>query len=442
MLMIPPLTPHSTTAQDYVARRQRLAQLLPPGTKVLFYSGELRSRNYPDNHYPFRASSYFLYFCGWNQPRCAAILEDGQCTVYHHQHGVEEAVWEGPGPDPEALRERFGYDKVASWNQLELPPDVLKVSPAAALMAGRPLDLDGLDAPLARAVLSLRLHNDPAAQRQLRQACQLTVEAHRAGHKAIAVGLNEEAVKAAMLEVVARDGGTTSFLPIISIHGETLHNPYCGLTMGPQDMLLVDFGAENGECWAGDVTRTHPVSGQMSPRQAEIYAAVLDANQKAIAGCRPGVEFRALHDLASLTLTQHLVSLGLLKGDPADLVARGAHTLFFPHGLGHLMGLDVHDMEDLGDRAGYAPGRRRSEQFGTCYLRLDRPLHEAMALTIEPGFYWIPALLENPERTGPYKDCLNLEVVQAYREVRGIRIEDDVLVTADGAEVLTADLPK
>ena len=441
-MQVPQILPTSTQPQDFQARRRRLADRLPKGARVLLGSGHAPSRNYPANHFAFRANSHFLYFCGWNQEGCAALLEDGCCTLFYAEPAIEDAVWEGAGPDPQALRERFAFDALRSLETLKPPADALVLEAEGARLAGRTFEPSGRDSAAVDAIIDLRLIHDAAARRQLRDAAQLTVIAHEAARQAVAPGLSENHILAALLREVVAGGGTTSFHPIVSIHGETLHNPWSGHRLADGDLLLIDFGAENSEGWAGDITRTHPVSGQLNARQAEIYQAVLQANTNCIAGCRPGAEFRELHELASLTLTQSLVELGLLKGDPAELVARGAHTLFFPHGLGHLLGLDVHDMEDLGDRAGYAPGRRRSEQFGTCYLRLDRTLREGMALTIEPGFYWIPALLDNPARTAPFLDCLNLKAVEAYRGVRGIRTEDDVLITSDGCEVMTSTLTK
>lgn len=439
---IPALSPLSTRPADYQERRRRLARLLPPGTPVLLASGELQSRNYPSNHYDFRACSHYLYFCGWNQPGCAALLLDGECTFFYRVPGLEEAVWDGPPPDPEALKERFGFTRLANLSDLVVSPSTMLGGSVAATLAQRAFEPNGQDTQWVDAILELRLSHDAAAQRQLRDAGALTVAAHQAGRKAIAAGSSESVVLAAMIGTVIGGGGLPSFHPIVSVHGETLHNPYCGGMMNSGDLLLIDFGAENSEGWAGDVTRTHPVSGQMDEFQSRIYQAVLRCNQVGIEKCQIGAEFRQIHEAAALSLTESLVALGLLKGEASSLVERGAHTLFFPHGLGHLLGLDVHDMEDLGDRAGYAPGRKRSTQFGTNALRLDQPLREGMCVTIEPGFYWIPALLDNAEKTAPYADCLNLKEIRAYRGVRGIRIEDDVLVTAAGPEVLTAALEK
>jgi Xaa-Pro aminopeptidase len=228
---------------------------------------------------------------------------------------------------------------------------------------------------------------------------------------------------------------------IVTTQGEVLHQEQSLHPLEPGSLLLVDAGAETAQGWASDVTRTWPVSGQWSATQRDIYDIVLAAHDACIAKAVPGVEYRELHWLAATTLTEGLVALGLLQGTLAGLLERDAHAVFFPHGIGHLLGLDVHDMEDLGDRAGYAPGRQRSDRFGLGFLRLDRPLQVGMCVTIEPGFYQVPALLEQAHRSDRWRDCINWERLQQFQDVRGIRIEDDVLITETGCEVLTAALP-
>jgi Xaa-Pro aminopeptidase len=207
-------------------------------------------------------------------------------------------------------------------------------------------------------------------------------------------------------------------------------------------MLLADVGAESPGGWAGDVTRTWPVSGRFSTQQRELYSVVLEAQRQAIAAVSPGARYRNIHILACQALAGGLVDLGLLRGNPIELVADGVLALLFPHGVGHLLGLDVHDMEDLGDRAGYAPGRQRSTEFGLKNLRLDRDLTPGMAVTIEPGLYFVPAILEDPQLMKKAAGRIDQDKLARYASVRGIRIEDDVLVTATGAEVLTAAIPK
>ncbi|HEY9827838.1 MAG TPA: M24 family metallopeptidase, partial [Stenomitos sp.] len=226
----------------------------------------------------------------------------------------------------------------------------------------------------------------------------------------------------------------------VTVCGEVLHNQSYGNPLTPRQLLLVDAGAEHPLGWASDVTRTWPVSGQWTATQRAIYDVVLAAHDACIAAIRPGVEYRDIHQLAAVTLTEGLVDLGLLRGPVEMLIERSAPALFFPHGVGHLLGLDVHDMEDLGDLAGYAPGRQRSDRPGLKYLRLDRPLQAGMTLTIEPGFYQVPGLLNDLQTRKAFADCVNWERLAEF-DVRGLRLEDDVLVTETGCEVLTSSLP-
>jgi len=412
-----------TLAEDFRQRRRLLAQRFD--RPVLIHSGRPARRNAPQN-YPFRASSHFLYFAGWNQPRCSLLLSDGEVTLFYDPPSGDRAVWDGPGPEPDELKERFGFERILPRGQMPQ---------AVCLELGAPESL-------LEAVVQLRLRHDAAARSQLEQAVDMTVRAHFQALRAIRPERREFQILATLLVSVTQEGGSPSYPAIVTRRGEVLHSTSYEGTLERGDLLLVDFGAENREGWAGDITRTFPVRTTFSPRQAEIYELVLKAQKAALKHCLPGREFRSVHEAVCLCLTHGLVELGLLRGDPAQLVERGAHALFFPHGSGHLLGLDVHDMEDLGDRAGYAPGRRRSTQFGLSNLRLDRILEPHMAITVEPGFYWNPQLLDNPERTGAFRDCLNPQVVEIYREVRGIRIEDDILITDGAPRILSAALPK
>ena len=244
-----------------------------------------------------------------------------------------------------------------------------------------------------------------------------------------------------MESVIMANGMTCAYGSIVTVQGEVLHNDRYHHPLRSTDLLLADVGAETATGWASDVTRTWATSGKFSPTQRDLYNVVLAAHDACIAAIRPGVEYREIHLLAGHTIAAGLVDLGILHGQPADLVEQDAHALFFPHGVGHLLGLDVHDMEDLGDLAGYAPGRTRSQRFGLGYLRLDRPLQSGMVVTIEPGFYQVPAILQDSERREKYRDVVNWDRLADFRDVRGIRIEDDVLVTESGSEVLTAALP-
>jgi Xaa-Pro aminopeptidase len=298
------------------------------------------------------------------------------------------------------------------------------------------------DLALQDAMIALRLVHDEGAIAELRRAAEATVAAHLAGMAATRVGVTEHAIRAAMEGELMRRGMGTSYGSIVSVRGEILHNHSHSGVMKEGDLLLADVGAETALGFAGDVTRTWPVSGRFAGAQRALYEVVLAAQQRAIACCTVGTRYRDVHLAACRAIAEGLVGLGILRGDVDELVADGVHATFFPHGIGHLLGLDVHDMEDLGDRAGYAPGRARSTQFGLGYLRLDRDLLPGMAVTIEPGFYAVPAILGDPERRRVAKDRIDFGRLEAFASVRGIRIEDDVLVTAGGPEVLTAALPK
>jgi Xaa-Pro aminopeptidase len=269
-----------------------------------------------------------------------------------------------------------------------------------------------------------------------------TTLTHRAAMRATRPGQREAELLGSMLAEMTACGMEPAYSPILTVHGEILHNETHANTLWPTDLVLADVGAETPEGWASDVTRTWPTTGRFSASQRAMYEVVLEAQKAAIEAVRPGVRFRDVHEIASRRLLEGLIDLRILRGNLDALHERGAHTLFFFHGIGHLIGLDVHDLEDLGDRAGYAPGRVRSSRFGDAYLRLDRDLSPGMAVTIEPGLYQVPAILEDQERLALFADVLCRDKLAAFADVRGIRIEDDVLVTPKGHRVLTEGIPK
>jgi Xaa-Pro aminopeptidase len=323
----------------------------------------------------------------------------------------------------------------AAWLSERLKRPVLP-STGDALAPGSP------DEALADAMIDIRLRHDEAALAQMRAAAQASAEAHVVGMRATRPGGTEAGVAAAMIGELRRGGFEDAYGPIVTVHGEVLHNEHQVNALAEGDLLLADVGGETREGWASDITRTWPVSGTFSATQRAIYEVVLAANQAAIAKTQPGARYRHLHETAARVVVEGLRSLGIFRGDVDGLVERGAGAIFFPHGVGHLLGLDVHDMEDLGDRAGYAPGRSRSKRFGDCYLRLDRDLEPGMAVTIEPGFYQVPAILGDAAYTGAVGKDLDRAVLEKFSDVRGIRIEDDVLVTSGDPEVLTSAVPK
>ncbi len=427
-------------------RREKLAELID--NPVILWSGKAVSRNFPANHYPFRASSHFLYFTGLPLENAVVRLEAGNLELFYDNPPAAASLWHGDMPHREEIAEVIGADRhypleqlaTKTTNAVTIPvQDVLTYQKQCDLLQ-RSVSLTGKDLNLAQAIVSLRLCHDEMAIAELRQAAQVTVKAHQAGREATLSAKTEAEVRSVLEGVIMAHNMTCSYNSIVTTHGEVLHNEQYHHSLQLGDLLLADVGAETSLGYASDITRTWAVSGELSSTQKDIYDIVLAAHDNCIAKMQPGVEYRDIHLLAATIIAEGLVNLGILQGNTAELVDRDAHALFFPHGIGHLLGLDVHDMEDLGDIAGYEPGRVRSDRFGLKYLRLDRPLRSGMVVTIEPGFYQVPGILNNPEFRSTYNDVVNWERLAMFSDVRGIRIEDDVLITDSGTEVLTADL--
>jgi len=434
-------------------RRARLAARIGD-RPALIASGAPRPWGSYRGLLPFRAASHFLYLFGLHLPSAMGLWTGERWQLFLPEPGPDAALWTGPEPKFAELAEIVGVP-VEPMSKLQaaikpattttLPsPDIETCVEQSTLLGReiRPGKLAAIDEPLADGLIELRLVHDQAGIAGLRQAAQATVAAHAAGLHATRPGIRESVVRAAIeAEIIARNMAP-SFNTIASVHGEVLHNEAHHFTLADGDLLLVDAGAETAGGWAGDVTRTWPVSGRYSSTQRELYEVVLRAQVAAVDALRPGLRYLDLQGIAAHAIAEGLVELGILRGDPAEMVSDGVIALFFPHGIGHLIGVDVHDLDDLGDRASYAPGRTRSTNPGLKALRLDRDLVPGMAVTIEPGFYQVPAILDDPERTRCAKDRLLRDRLAAFRDVRGIRIEDTVLVTQGGHENLTAALPK
>lgn len=432
-------------------RRVKLAQLIKH--PVILWSGNLIGRNFPANKLPFRASSHFLYFAGIPLPNAAIRLWDGELELFIDNPPPAATLWHGAAPDRDEIGAVMGADRVYSLTELGnkttgaatiAVQDLATYQQQCQLLnrsVARSNQADNIDLELAQTLVKLRSRHDDLALQELRHAAKVSVAAHRAGMRATKNATTEAEIRGAMEGVIIGHNMTCAYNSIVTIQGEVLHNESYHHLLQPGDLLLADVGAETTNGWAADITRTWAVSGKFSSTQRDIYQIVLQAHDDCIAQVHPGIEYQDIHLLAAETIAEGLVDLGILQGNPQDLVAMDAYALFFPHGVGHLLGLDVHDMEDLGDVAGYEPGRKRSDRFGLGYLRLNRPLETGMLVTIEPGFYQVPAILSDPDFRAKYQDVVNWERLAQFADVRGIRIEDDVLVTDSGAEVLTRELP-
>ncbi len=445
----------STVNERFIAslkqRRDKLAQLIEH--PVILWSGNLIGRNFQANKLPFRASSHFLYFAGIPLINAVIRLEAGKLELFMDNPPPEATLWHGATPQSEEISAAIGADRVYPLAEL-----AAKTAGAATIavqdlstyqqqshLLNRPVALsnqaESIDLELAQALVQLRSRHDDLALHELRHAAAVSVKAHKAGMMATKHSTTEAEIRGAMEGTIIAQNMSCAYNSIVTVQGEVLHNESYDHQLQAGDLLLADVGAETPNGWAADITRTWPVSGKFSSSQKDIYQIVLQAHDDCIAKLRPGVEYQDIHFLAAKIIAEGLVDVGILQGDPEDLVAMDAHALFFPHGVGHLLGLDVHDMEDLGDVAGYEAGRERSDRFGLGYLRLNRPLQPQMLVTIEPGFYQVPAILNNSNFRSQYQNVVNWERLSQFDDIRGIRIEDDVLVTDSGAEVLTAALP-
>jgi Xaa-Pro aminopeptidase len=439
-------------AQTYVERRNRLAARLGSGL-LLFLGQDESSMNYADNTYPFRQDSTFLYFFGVDRPGCAALmdLDQGRTVVFGDDLTLDDIVWTGIQPTVAELAARAGVTETAPRAGLAARLGQAKGRPVQFLPPYRPehrlhlqrlLDLRPEQQPAAaslpflQAVVDLRAIKSEAEIAEIEQAVDTSVDMHLAAMRAARPGVTEAAVMAKVTETALASGGALAFPVIATVHGETLHNHHYDNILEPGQMFLLDAGAESPSHYAGDLTSTCPVGRAFTPRQREIYEVVLRAHLHAISLLKPGVPFRDVHLSACRTLVEGLKELGLMTGDPAEAVAQGAHAMFFQCGLGHMMGLDVHDMENLGEVwVGYE-GQPKSPQFGLKSLRLARPLQAGFVLTVEPGIYLIPELIRRWKAEGRFSGFINYPKLETYADFGGIRIEEDVLITPTGHRVL------
>ena len=450
---------------SFVQRRDKLlASLTRP---LVLFSGGAIARNYPANTYPFRADSNFLYFFERAEPGSAALFDpaDQSVTLFLPERTMGDALWHGEVESFEAVKTRQGVHRVLAVEQLETHLQAMakgrqldavavadfKATQRARHVTGQDLQFDDATkvsrGEVLDAIAALRLKKGPEELAEMRKTAIVTHEAHVAAMKASKPGVKEELLAGLVEGAFARSGCVQAYGTILSVRGEVLHNHHHGNTLSAGDIVLLDAGAEGLAGYCSDVTRCWPVGGAFTPEGRDLYELVLKSELHAIAQIKTGVRYRDLHLSAARVLAQGLIELGLLIGSADSLVEAGAHALFFPHGLGHQIGLDVHDLEAFGDRIHY-PGRQRSSQFGLGSLRMDMDLTEGMVFSIEPGLYFVPAILRNPEFKTKFKGQVNFEKAEKYlamnggRGFGGIRIEDDVLCTAGGSEVLTASIPK
>lgn len=443
----------------YIRRRAALmAKMKEAGERgvILFVGNVEAPAQYKDNAYKFRQDSSWLYYFGLDEPRYAAVLDidSGTECIFADDVDIDDIIWMGPQPSVASLAGSVGVGHVQPYGALDqvikdaikagrmvhyLPPSRYYNTLKLMNLLGRARIDKGVSEPLIKAVVSMRLIKEDIEIAAIDAACDLGYEMHSVARESIVPGIIEQDIVGKMEGVALAKGWGVSFPTILTQHGETLHNHLHDKVIEPGKLMVIDAGVEANSHYASDFTRTYPTSGKFTTRQREIYQIVCDCNNYAFSLTRPGITYREVHLATARKMLEGLSALGLVKGDLDEMVAAGIAGLFQPHGLGHNMGLDVHDMEDLGENlVGYDPGQQRAKQLGLGSLRMARRLVPGHVITDEPGIYFIPALIEKFRQEGLGGDFVNYEKLKAYYDFGGIRLEDDVLVTADGARRLGA----
>lgn len=438
-----------------MARRQALSRLVGSGLVLLFGNNDSPA-NYPSNAYKFRQDSAFLYFFGQHRDGLVGVIDVDQHTetLVGNEIDIDDIVWFGSVKSVSAMAEECGVGATAPMSSLA---DMVQ----KALKAGRQvhflppyrydtqiqiMDLTGIhpskqreaaSMPLIQAVIKLRSTKSAEEIAEIERACAIGYKMHVTAMKMCRPGVTEQAIGGAIDGVAYAEGCMPSFQSIVTMHGEIMHGNPSPRQLESGLLMLCDAGAETNENYCSDNTRTTPISGHYTQRQRDIYSIVSDCHDLVLDVARPGVKWWDVHFDVCRLMTNRLKELGLMKGDTEEALRAGAHALFLPHGLGHMMGMDVHDMEGLGQtNVGYDDEVRPSSQFGTASLRFARKLEPGFVVTDEPGIYFIPDLIDLWKREGHNAEFLNFEEIEKFKDFGGIRIEDDVLITENGCRFL------
>jgi len=449
------------SAQVYTKRRSQLKAEMKSGL-VLILGNPEASYNYPANTYHFRQDSNFLYFFGIDHPDLAGVLDidADRDFIFGNDVDIDDIIWMGQQPTMKEQAIQVGVENTSPLNALaeminQAKSQGRKIHFVPPYRGETYIQLESLlnipvseirksvSEELIKGIVKLRSVKDDFEIAEIEKAVDIAYEMHTTSMRMAMPGRIEREIAGTIEGISLAKGGPVSFPIILSQNGETLHNHYHGNTLAEGRMMVTDAGAETTMHYSSDITRTVPVGGKFNQRQKDVYEIALEANMKTIEATRPGITNRELHLMAATVIASGLKDLGLMKGNVDDAVKAGAHALFFPHGLGHMMGLDVHDMEGLGENyVGYNDEIKRSDQFGTAFLRLGRKHEPGFVFTIEPGIYFIPDLIKLWKGENKFSDFINYDKVESYIGFGGIRIEDDILVTETGYRVLGKPIPK
>jgi Xaa-Pro aminopeptidase len=448
-------------SEVYNSRRAKLHKLMKSGL-ALFIGNIDAPMNYPANTYHFRQDSDFLYYFGLDFQGFTGLMDfdSGKDWIFGNEVDMDDIIWMGPQPTVKELAAKCGVKNTAPESKLEsvireavskkrtihfLPPYRAETKMTlGSLLKENPCQMKTLSsASLIKAVVSMRSVKEQIEIDEIVKALGIAYEMHTTAMKMCKPGVKEQEIFGVIEGIALAKGGGTSFPIILSINGQTLHNHFHGNILTKGRMMVTDAGAETNLHYSSDITRTTPVGGKFSRKQKDIYEIVLKANTESIKSAGPGMSNRDLHLNACRIIASSLKDLGLMKGDVDEAVAEGAHALFMPHGLGHMMGLDVHDMEVLGENyIGYNDQVKRSDQFGLSFLRFALPYKPGHVFTVEPGIYFIPQLIDQWKSEGKFREFINYNKVEEWKDFGGVRIEDNVLITEKGHKLLGKPIPK
>ena len=445
--------------ETYIQRREQLASSVSSGV-IILPGNEEAPMNYFDNTYHFRQDSTFIYYFGLNQASLFGVIDadTGESILFGDELTVEMIVWTGTLPELNYLSGEVGVKDVRASSEL---PAYLKealskkrsvhfLNPYRADILVKLTELLGVKHQEIESQSSLELTRAVVSQREIKTeeeiteidtAVELSADMHLAAMRFLRPGMRESEVAAKVAEVALAANGNMAFPIIATINGQTLHNHYHGNITKSGDLFLLDAGAETENHYSGDLSSTFPVDPMFTPLQKEIYQISLDAHMAAVSMLKPGTTFKEVHLMACRTIFDGLRSFGLTRGNTEEAIEAGAHALFFPCGTGHMMGLDIHDMENLGEQwVGY-DGVPKSTQFGLKSLRLGKELKPGYVLTIEPGIYFIPELIDLWKSESRHSAFLNYTEIEKFKNFSGLRNEEDFVITEEGSRLLGKVLP-
>jgi len=449
------LPPKRNDIMNYSQRRSELIRRMKEKRQdgiIVFIGNAEAPAQYKQNGYKWRQDSTWLYYFGIDEPLYAAVidLDNGDQTIFADDTDIDDIMWTGPMPSVAEVASTAGISKTESYAKIDLivSEAIIKgrkihsINPSRYFntMRLRDLGIDKPSEPLSRAIIEMRLVKTPEEIQIIDEACTLGQEMHTIARKGIRVGRIEQEIVGEMEGFALAKGWGTSFPTILTQHGEIFHNHSHDRAIEDGKLMVVDAGVEHNKHYASDFTRTYPTGGRFTAQQKDIYSIVYECNEMAFKLTAPGTAYRDIHMAVYRKMLEDLSTVGLVHGSIDAMMDLGVAGLFMPHGLGHNMGLDVHDMEDLcEDWVGYDPDQSRSELLGLHSLRMARKLVPGNVVTDEPGIYFIPLLIESWKNKGIASDFINYSKLEAYYDFGGIRLEDDVLVTSDGARRLGAN---